>query len=254
MLGLEAMRRYDPDNKKPCGCGCGILIVCPDKWGNINKFARYHGNRGRKFIHPEIQSRVCANCGGKTKLNKRGDPIWNVSRGIPWCKKCDDKENYWKNPEKHNREVKASTLKHHDAAVARYRRYHETHKAEDRARRIIRYQKNKVVEIQKRIMARRLNGSTSKRRRLDLLAFLGGKCIRCGYNHNVRALCLDHINGGGSKDRKSFGSLLKFYRYYLNNPELAKERLQVLCFNCNAIKMDERNEYWMGGRFVTITQ
>jgi hypothetical protein len=111
------------------------------------------------------------------------------------------------------------------------------------------YIKNKIIMNQYRKNHRKLHGSTSKRRRLDLIKILGGKCIICGYDNNVRALCVDHINGKGSVERKTFGSLLKFYRFYVNNPDKAKQILQVLCCNCSAIKMEEKKEYWMGGMF-----
>lgn len=76
-----------------------------------------------------------------------------------------------------------------------------------------------------------------RRRRLKVLAVLGGKCVRCGYTDN-RALQIDHINGGGRRD-DSRRSLNSFY-----NDVMAKAGIeyQCLCANCNAIKRWENNE------------
>ena len=78
-------------------------------------------------------------------------------------------------------------------------------------------------------------------KRIALIDFLGGKCEYCGFN-DWRALQLDHKLGGGHKEIKKFGHQEKMYSYYYNNPELAKEKLQVLCANCNWIKRHERGE------------
>lgn len=67
-------------------------------------------------------------------------------------------------------------------------------------------------------------------------------CVRCGFN-DIRALQIDHKNGRGHNDRKTFKHAgASLYRFYLNNPELAKQTLQVLCANCNWIKKNENKE------------
>lgn len=66
---------------------------------------------------------------------------------------------------------------------------------------------------------------------------LGGcKCQRCGFN-DMRALQLDHIMGGGKRDRLTI-SQISIYHKALKNPK----DFQVLCANCNWIKRDEQNE------------
>jgi len=68
------------------------------------------------------------------------------------------------------------------------------------------------------------------------------KCVKCGFN-DIRALQLDHKNGHGYNDRKIFKlSGTSLYRFYLSNPELAKQTLQVLCANCNWIKKSGNKE------------
>lgn len=97
----------------------------------------------------------------------------------------------------------------------------------------------------------RLKNSTIlrlKRRlpRLQLIIILGGQCIECKYNLDIRALQIDHIKGGGTKEVKRFGSLSKMCKYYLCNIEIAKANLQVLCANCNVIKRYTNGEGYLG--------
>lgn len=71
-------------------------------------------------------------------------------------------------------------------------------------------------------------------RRGLLIQALGGKCVKCGYDMDLRALQLDHINNDGKDDRRRIGS--KIHRYYLKNLEEAARVIQILCANCHAIK------------------
>ena len=70
---------------------------------------------------------------------------------------------------------------------------------------------------------------------------LGGRvCVKCGFN-DIRALQIEHRNGGGNKEYKEIGSW-SVYIYYINNPKEANNILQVYCANCNWIKKHELNE------------
>ena len=82
-----------------------------------------------------------------------------------------------------------------------------------------------------------------------LFEILGGKrCVKCGYAKDTRALQIDHINGGGRKDRGS-KDMLVMLRRYVKNPEQAKKQLQILCANCNVIKSKtHRNEFGSNNR------
>lgn len=67
-----------------------------------------------------------------------------------------------------------------------------------------------------------------------LLDLLGGVCCECGYKENKGNLDLDHKFNDGKIDRRKFrNNNYAMYKYYLDNPKEAKERLQVLCRNCN---------------------
>lgn len=78
-------------------------------------------------------------------------------------------------------------------------------------------------------------------------AALGGKCLRCGFT-DERALQIDHVNGGGSKEhhrRQKNGAmwrricLSKYYRLVVND---TTGKYQLLCANCNWIKRTENGE------------
>ena len=69
----------------------------------------------------------------------------------------------------------------------------------------------------------------------------GPIACKCGYN-DLRALTLDHIDGGGNEHRK----LIKkrcgtdFYRWVKKNNY--PSGIQVLCMNCQFVKRHENNE------------
>lgn len=79
----------------------------------------------------------------------------------------------------------------------------------------------------------------SKKRRLELVALLGGKCVKCGFD-DWRALQVDHVNGGGNRAVKKL----------VGNKNIAiikdivggSTEYQLLCANCNWIKRYENNE------------
>ena len=79
----------------------------------------------------------------------------------------------------------------------------------------------------------------SRKVRATTLEMLGGKCVRCGFSDS-RALQIDHINGGGTKDiRSSSGSYSKKVQKSFAEDE---GMYQLLCANCNWIKRSENNE------------
>ena len=70
------------------------------------------------------------------------------------------------------------------------------------------------------------------------------KCALCGYSDDIDALCLDHIENNGQAHRKELGvggMTGKGTRSGTTMYERLKALgwlpvLQVLCFNCNAVK------------------
>ncbi len=75
--------------------------------------------------------------------------------------------------------------------------------------------------------------------RLALFELLGGFiCCQCGFD-DWRALQIDHVYSNGKDMRLSKSGVMS---YYLENPDIAMEELQVLCANCNWVKRYENNE------------
>ena len=65
-----------------------------------------------------------------------------------------------------------------------------------------------------------------------LFTELGGKCCICEINDH-RLLDLDHINGGGTKERYNQTNTI---RYYYPRIEEARKKLQLLCVVCHRLK------------------
>jgi hypothetical protein len=91
-----------------------------------------------------------------------------------------------------------------------------------------------------------------KERKNTLYKILGGYVCSCNGNncyHNgkcniidERALQIGHKNDDGGKERKTGINRDKMYRFYILQPELAKEKLEVTCSNCNTVKEYERKQ------------
>ncbi len=81
----------------------------------------------------------------------------------------------------------------------------------------------------------------SVRAREECIALLGGKCKGCGFS-DIRALCIDHRNGGGAVDRKRIGNG-RYYKTVLELIKAGSQDYQCLCANCNMIKARDRKEY-----------
>lgn len=82
-----------------------------------------------------------------------------------------------------------------------------------------------------------------------VITLLGSKCIRCGFD-DVRALQIDHINGGGSKEVAIF-SRSTYLNRVIKSIKEKEGKYQLLCANCNWIKKSENhNEH--GGRKITF--
>ena len=101
--------------------------------------------------------------------------------------------------------------------------YRETHKEEMKA------QQDKY-KPKRRGLRQRL--------KLELLTYYGnGKlaCVKCGYS-DIRALCLDHVNGCPEAHKRNGKRIdsLRLYRYLKSHN--FPEGYQTLCANCNYIK------------------
>lgn len=103
--------------------------------------------------------------------------------------------------------------------------------------------KSKQCAIVKRAYARERHKvlAPDKEKREYVVKALGAKCVRCGYDADIRALVLDHKNGDGYLDRARIGS--RIGRYYWTRLDEAKANLQVLCCNCNHLKAIDDGEH-----------
>jgi len=70
--------------------------------------------------------------------------------------------------------------------------------------------------------------------------FFGGKCIRCGFD-DIRALQMDHTHGRNGEKR--IGNIDARYKFVRDFPNEAKAKYQLLCANCNWIKVFENKEH-----------
>lgn len=64
------------------------------------------------------------------------------------------------------------------------------------------------------------------------------KCNHCGFS-DLRALQIDHVNGGGLKEIRIKSNR---YNYYLHIFRDKTNKYQLLCANCNWIKRHEKKE------------
>ena len=81
------------------------------------------------------------------------------------------------------------------------------------------------------------------RNKEKLFIILGGKkCVQCGYD-NPLGLQIDHIFSDGAHDRRTIGTSRELIIYYVKHPELAINKLQILCANCNQIKRHTHDEF-----------
>lgn len=88
---------------------------------------------------------------------------------------------------------------------------------------------------------KKYGNNSNKRVRTRLMNLLGARCNHCGLE-DMRILQVDHINGGGLKELKHFKGTNQMYKYYVKNPTIALQKLQLLCPNCNWLKRIDNNE------------
>lgn len=82
---------------------------------------------------------------------------------------------------------------------------------------------------------RRINA----KKRMEIITILGSQCKQCGFTDN-RALNIDHVNGGGTKERLTHGG--NYYGAVLKKIKSGNQDYQILCCNCNQIKKQEKEE------------
>lgn len=128
----------------------------------------------------------------------------------------------WDNPE----EVRAYHREYYRVNTERFKAYSRKH-----------YEKNHL-ESQSWSQANGIkrDGKTYLQYwRIEALKALGNKCKRCGFI-DVRALQIDHVDGGGTKVLRRVNSYTYYRKIALMNEEDRNKKYQCLCANCNWIK------------------
>lgn len=135
------------------------------------------------------------------------------------CRTIKKEESYWKfrNSERGRELYKRSGLK-----------YIKTEKGKENRKRYVEKHRQSINEQNYGYLIRFKKAVYEK---------LGNKCVRCGFS-DWRALQIDHVYGGGRKDRLGLSSR-SFYKKILADDS---DKYQILCANCNQIKRIENNE------------
>lgn len=85
---------------------------------------------------------------------------------------------------------------------------------------------------------RRRERQRRERARLAVITAFGSKCAECGFS-DIRALHIDHVNGGGLREWRAFNmDAVKYQRHVALLATSGK--YQLLCANHNQIKEWER--------------
>lgn len=112
-----------------------------------------------------------------------------------------------------------------------------------------RYRRKKIVEdpdfYKKQYYRYRDNIAAYSRKNKDkikaeiLTHYGNGKlaCVRCG-EERFPALSIDHINGGGTAERKRLGKAGLGFYYWLRNQGYPRG-YQTLCMNCQFVKKEQ---------------
>ena len=141
-------------------------------------------------------------------------------------------------------------------AVSRRKQYLQKYWCENREKIRAYWRRPDVVKRRRRYMRgympqwiekNKENITLGARKRSDALkrevyAHYGGGaigCCRCGFG-DIRALSIDHINGGGNQHRVETGRGNSFWRWLKKNNY--PSGFQILCMNCQFIKRYENKE------------
>ena len=118
------------------------------------------------------------------------------------------------------------------------RQWHNAHKDEDRLRlqkwRAANPERSKAMAKKSYLARDRVKLSKhlhdmKRTLRKELLDMYGHRCACCGESHD-QFLTLDHVNGGGSQQRKTRGAFVVLKEAIdANDPA----QFRILCFNCH---------------------
>lgn len=95
------------------------------------------------------------------------------------------------------------------------------------------YQRSYYDKNRERIRAREREAHAARRQRI--IEHYGGACACCGERRD-EFLAVDHINGGGTRQRVSLGSRGTSHFYLWIIRENFPSDLRILCHNCNSAR------------------
>lgn len=152
-------------------------------------------------------------------------------------KKLYDKEYYIRNKEKISRRGAEYYQKNKEKLKAYSRKWSKDNYEKNRERISITHKANYLKNRPANLKWHKEHWASMRK---ELIDFMGGKCLFCGFT-DIRALQIDHVNGGGRQETKSNGSL-KSPRHYQEHIQKNRANYQLLCANCNWIKKHENQE------------
>ena len=105
--------------------------------------------------------------------------------------------------------------------------------------------KAKVLGRRRKMTANGYDKRWRLNRKIKVLTYYGNsdkpECVRCGFD-DIRALSIDHIDGGGTQERLKNPTMKGQSVYYYLLKVKYPEGYQTLCMNCQFIKRVEDNE------------
>jgi len=127
----------------------------------------------------------------------------------------------------------------------RSREYYQKNREKVLERVKLHYRENKerIVEWQRNYSEAGYRADWYLKKKLNILSHYSNgaiKCAHCGFG-DIRALSIDHIDGGGSPHRKMTGN--DIYGWLKRNGY--PEGYQVLCMNCQLIKRQVNRECYI---------
>lgn len=135
-------------------------------------------------------------------------------------------------------------LNNREKLIAKRKKYYDSHKEELRLKRRRYYQEHKDKI---KADAKRTGPIVRDKQRIAVLKHYSGgtmSCCQCGFS-DIRALCLDHSNGGGTEHRRKLGNGINVWLWLARHGFPPGYR--ILCANCNTIKARENREYGSKG-------
>jgi len=121
------------------------------------------------------------------------------------------------------------------AKLTKQERYYCNHRQEILTRKREKYQKLQYAEWNLYLCKR------NQDYRMLIFNLLGNRCAKCGFS-DPRALQIDHIHGGGEKDRLAAGNYQAYLKKIIKSIQSGSKDYQLLCANCNWIKRYEKGE------------